>query len=62
LTPITSDEAFLELAPNVLLTEAESTRAQFEVLAQLVKSTPLYRLRTGRDFDRIPQLVGETLQ
>jgi hypothetical protein len=62
LTPLSSDEAFMELAPNVLLTEAISTQAQFQVLAQLVKSTPSYRLRTGRDFDRIPQLLGETLQ
>jgi hypothetical protein len=62
LTPIASDEAFMELAPSVLLTETDSTRAQFGVLANLVKSTPLYRLRTGRDFDRIPQLLGETLQ
>jgi hypothetical protein len=62
LTSIGGDEAFMELAPNVLLTETSSTRAQFEVLAHLVKSTPSYRLCTGRDFDRIPQLLGETLQ
>lgn len=62
LTPMGSDEAFMELAPNVLLTESASAQAQFEVLASLVKSTPLYRLRTGRDFARIPQLLGETLQ
>lgn len=62
LTSITSDEAFMELAPNVLLTEVASTQSQFEMLAHLVKSTPLYRLLTGRDFDRIPQLLGETLQ
>jgi hypothetical protein len=39
-----------------------STRAQFEILALLVRSTRLYRLQTGRDFDRIPQLLRETLQ
>jgi hypothetical protein len=62
LVPITADEAFLELAPNVLLTDAASSQAQFEVLAHLVKSTPLYRLSAARDFDHIAQLVGETLQ
>jgi hypothetical protein len=62
LEPMDSDAAFLELAPNVLLTDAVSTRAHFEMLARLVRSVPSYRLNTGRDFDRIPQMVRELLE
>jgi hypothetical protein len=61
IVPIDSDTAFLELAPNVLLTESSSTRMHFDILAQLVRSTPCYRLFTGRDFDRLPMLVRELL-
>jgi hypothetical protein len=62
LTAISSDEAFLELAPNVLLTEAKSTRAHFEILANLVKGVPAFRLHTGRDFTRISQLLGDLIR
>jgi hypothetical protein len=61
LTPISSDEAFLELAPNVLITEAVSTRAHFEILAQLVNEVPAYRLETGTDFDRASAMLGELI-
>ena len=56
-----SDEALLELAPNVLLTEANSCRAHLDALGQLVASTPCYRLETGRDFDRLPGRFRELL-
>lgn len=59
--PIGADEAFLELAPNVLLTQASSCQSHLGVLTELVNSTPCYRLETGRDFDRIPFLLRELL-
>ncbi len=55
------DDAFLELAPNVLLTEASSCRAHLAALSQLVTSTPCYRLETGRDFDRLSIQFRELL-
>lgn len=61
LTPISSDEAFQALAPNVLLTEMQSSKAHFAALARLANDVPCYRLRTGRDFDHIPHLLGELL-
>ena len=61
LTPISSDEAFQALAPNVLLTEMQSSKAHFEALARLANVVPCYRLRTGRDFEYIPHLLGELL-
>jgi hypothetical protein len=54
VTRMEPDEALLEIVPNVLLTEARSCQAHLDALSELVKSTPCYRLETGRDFDRLP--------
>jgi len=61
LTRIHPDEALLEIAPNVLLTDEPSCRAHLHALAELVRLTPCYRLETGRDFDRLPILFRELL-
>lgn len=57
ITQIGSDEALLEIVPNVLLTEAPACQSHLGVLAELVKQTACYRLDTGQDFDRIPVLL-----
>ncbi len=57
LVPITPDEALLELAPNVLLTEAASSQRHLDRLAALVRTCRSYRMATGRDFDAIPNLL-----
>ena len=57
ITQIGSDEAFLEIVPNVLLTEVRACQGHLSVLADLVKQTACYRLDTGQDFDRIPVLL-----
>jgi hypothetical protein len=44
-----------------LLTEARSCQSRLAVLTELVKRTPCYRLETGRDFERIPELLRELL-
>jgi hypothetical protein len=61
LRPIDADEALLEMVSNVLLTEPRSCQSHLDVLTQLVRQTPCYRLETGRDFDRIPILFAELL-
>jgi hypothetical protein len=61
LRPIGADEAFLELASNVLLTEARSCQEHLRILSELARETPCYRLATGRDFDHIPFLLSELL-
>jgi hypothetical protein len=61
LRPIGADEALLEMVSNVLLTEGRSCQNHLNVLTELVSHTPCYRLETGRDFDRIPFLLGELL-
>jgi hypothetical protein len=49
LAPLGHDEALLELAPNVLLTESVSSQSHFDALAALARSVPCYRLETGCD-------------
>lgn len=57
LTPMTQDEALLELAPNVLLTEAVSSQQHLDGLAALVRACRCYRMAVGRDFDEMPALL-----
>ena len=58
---IDTDEAFREIIANLLLTEARSCQSHLNILTELVRQTPCYRLETGRDFDRIPALLGDLL-
>jgi hypothetical protein len=51
LTPMEKDEALLELAPNVLLTDPGSSQAHFDALAELVERSECWRLETGTDLD-----------
>ena len=61
IRPIDADEALLEMVSNVLLTEGRSCQSHLDILTELVRQTPCYRLETGRDFDRIPVILGELL-
>jgi hypothetical protein len=61
VAPLDPAEALFELASNVFLTEARSSQAHFDVLAELVREHPCYRLETGRDLDRVPELLRELL-
>jgi hypothetical protein len=57
LTPMSLDEALIELAPNVLLTEETSSRAHLEVLGSLARQCRCYRLEAGRDIETLPHLL-----
>jgi len=57
LTPLSPDEALVELAPNVLLTEATSSQAHVAVLGSLARQCRCYRLEAGTDIERLPDLV-----
>jgi hypothetical protein len=59
--PIGADEALLEIVSNVLLSEARSCQEHLNVLGELVRETPCYRLETGRDFEHIPMLLRDIL-
>jgi hypothetical protein len=57
VTPLDRDEALLELAPNVLLTETRATQAHLDVLAALVRQCACFRLDTGTDLDALPAML-----
>jgi hypothetical protein len=43
----------------VLLTERACAQAHLDVLAMLARDCRCYRLRTGRDFERLSRIVRE---
>lgn len=51
LTPMPKDEALVELAPNVLLTDPQSSQSHFDALAELVERSDCWRMETGTDLD-----------
>lgn len=59
IKPLDRGEALLELASNVFLTEAGSSQKHLDVLAELVRDCGCYRLETGRDLERVPELLRE---
>jgi len=59
LSPMPKDEALMELAPNVLLTEPASSQAHFDALAELVERSDCWRLETGTDLDGAVRLLEE---
>ena len=62
LEPMSFDEALLELAPNVLLTEPASSQHHLEALGSLLRAGRSFRLTTGRDFDQVATGIRELLQ
>jgi len=61
LAPLPADEALLELAPNVLLTEPRSSQAHLDVLAELVAASDCYRLETGTELKEAVRMLGKLL-
>jgi hypothetical protein len=62
LLPIAADEALLELAPNVFLTEPRSSQAHLDALAALAAASDCYRLETGRDLTAAALLLRGVLE
>jgi hypothetical protein len=62
LTPLSPGEALLELAPNVLLTEARSSQGHLDALAELVERSACYRLATGTDLAAAVELLEELMR
>ncbi|HEX6106795.1 MAG TPA: hypothetical protein VFZ26_14500 [Gemmatimonadales bacterium] len=56
--PLAPADAFLELAPNVLLTDRDSSQAHLDALARLVDWSRCYRLETGRDLEAVAETLG----
>ncbi len=51
LSELPAGEALLELAPNVLLTDAETSQRHLDALGSLVRGVPCYRFGVGTDLD-----------
>ena len=61
LKPVDPEHALLELATNIMLTEAHSSQAHLDALGGLIRQCDCYRLETGRDFDTLPNRLRELL-
>jgi hypothetical protein len=59
LVPLERGLAFLEITPNILLTDPESSQAHFDALSALVQQCDCYRLETGTDLDEAVRLLNE---
>jgi hypothetical protein len=57
ITEVGLGEALRELAPNVLLTESGSAQRHLDAIGALARASACYRLRTGRDFDRLADVL-----
>ena len=55
------EAALLELAPNVLLTDPVASQQHLDALAALARASRCYRLVTGRDFERVAQMLRDLL-
>jgi hypothetical protein len=62
LAPITPGEALLELAPNVILTDHESSQAHLSALGRLVNQCDCYRLMAGTDLEAAAKLLESLLE
>jgi hypothetical protein len=62
LTPMGPQEALVELAPNVLLTDPRAAQAHFDAIAELARSSRCYRLETGRDLEAVAQVIRSLVE
>ena len=62
LEPLTAAEALVELGPNVLLTDASMAQRHLDVLGELARSAPAYRLAVGRDLVHAAGVVAELVR
>jgi hypothetical protein len=62
LTPISPDEALLQLLCNVVRTDTDASQAHLNALGVLVQQCACLRLQTGRDFAALPDLLAGVLQ
>lgn len=60
--PLSPDEALVELAPNVLLTDAVAAQAHLDALAELVAASRCYRLETGANLSAAARLIRQLVE
>jgi hypothetical protein len=57
ITPLERGLAFMEIIPNILLTDPDSSQAHFDSLSALVEQCECYRLEAGTDLDEAVDLL-----
>lgn len=62
IEPCSVDAALLALAPNVLLTDGDSSGRHLEALGRLARASRCYRLSSGRDLERAAALVRDLVR
>jgi hypothetical protein len=62
LVPLERGLAFLEVIPNILLTDPESSQSHFDALSALVQQCDCYRLETGTDLDEAVNLLRDLVR
>jgi hypothetical protein len=60
--PLSSGDALVALAPNVLLTEPVSSQGHLEALGELADRSRCFRLLMGRDLQRLPEMLRALIQ
>jgi hypothetical protein len=61
LEPVRADEVLMELVPNVLLTDPETSREHLDLLGRLAAGLPAFRLALGADPATLPPLLDDLL-
>jgi hypothetical protein len=61
IKPIDPEQALMEMAANIMLTENFFSQAHLDALGGLIRQCGCYRLETGRDFDTLPNRLRELL-
>jgi hypothetical protein len=61
IRPLSREEALLELAPNVLLTDTAGSQQHLNALAGIVAQSNCFRLDTGRDLDDAVSVVRSAM-
>jgi hypothetical protein len=59
LVPMSKSEAFMELVPNVWMTNRAVMQAHLGILQELTRRCSCFRIETGHDFDRQAGLIAE---
>lgn len=62
LQPMDAGDALVELLPNVLLTEPASSQRHVDVLSELVRTVPCFRLSVGADLDAAGILLRDLIR
>jgi hypothetical protein len=61
LLPMNRAAAFLELAPNVLMSDRAACETHFKVLEDLTRRVPAFRLHTGKDLAQAERTIRHVL-